>query len=228
MTEFDRLAKVWAKQLPKNEDSLGEHEYAFFPEFLEKAKRASRILEIGAGRGRMIRVLRQHGVEAEVVALDLNDYVIEANAMAVQGNTLSLPFREASFDLVYSLGVVEHFPETDKAVEEHIRVLKPDGTLLITTPHLSPYTIFRWLVWLMKFRRDGSFEQTLGRNLTIGRFVRVLQRNNLICISKGASGVFLPSHTRKIHPLMEKVFPNKRFGAYLWVIAHKPDKTNDA
>lgn len=221
MTEFDRLAKVWAKQLPKNEDSLGEHEYAFFPEFLEKAKRANRILEIGAGRGRMIRVLRQHGVEAEFVALDLNDYVAEANAVAVQGNALSLPFRDASFDLVYSLGVVEHFPETDKAVEEHIRVLKPGGALLITTPHLSPYTVLRWLVWAVKFRRDGSFEQTLGRNLSIYWFDGVLRVLEIKNITKGASGIFLPSYLKRLRGLVELIFPCRKFGAFLWIMGEK-------
>lgn len=221
MNELKKLAEIWAKQLPRNEDVLGEHEHVFFTDFLNRAKRASRILEIGAGRGRMIQILRTHGVTAEFFALDLNDYVAEADAMAVRGNALSLPFQNESFDLVYSLGVVEHFPETDKAVEEHIRVLKPDGTVLITTPHLSPYTVLRWLVWAVKFRRHGSFEQTLGRNLMLTQFVKILAGNNIETIWCGASGVFLPSRFKIIRPIMDFLFPERRFGAYLWIFGKK-------
>lgn len=204
MKQFNRLAKVWEAQLPEGESELADFEHAFFPEFLAQAKNAKKILEIGAGRGRMVRVLRQHGVTAEFYCVDLNDYVRESDGYAVIGNAISLPFRDECFDLVYSLGVIEHFPETHIALAEHVRVLKKGGTMLVTVPHLSLYTPLRWLVWLIKFRPSGSFEQTLGRNLTLKFLRNEMKKNRAQVTSYRAGGVFLPSVFRYMKAVVEK------------------------
>jgi ubiquinone/menaquinone biosynthesis C-methylase UbiE len=46
-----------------------------------------------------------------------------------------LPFRDASFDAIYSIGTIEHFDETERAVEEMARVLKPGGRAIIGVPN---------------------------------------------------------------------------------------------
>jgi SAM-dependent methyltransferase len=46
-----------------------------------------------------------------------------------------LPFRDASFDAIYSMGTIEHFDETEHAVEEMARVLKPGGRAIIGVPN---------------------------------------------------------------------------------------------
>jgi len=46
-----------------------------------------------------------------------------------------LPFRDASFDAVYSMGTIEHFDETERAVEEMARVLKPGGRAIVGVPN---------------------------------------------------------------------------------------------
>src|SRR6185503_17177954 len=45
----------------------------------------------------------------------------------VAADVRALPFRDASFDAIYSMGTIEHFAETELAVEEMTRVLKPGG-----------------------------------------------------------------------------------------------------
>ena len=42
-----------------------------------------------------------------------------------------MPFRDGSFDAIYSMGTIEHFDETERAVEEMARVLKPGGRVCI-------------------------------------------------------------------------------------------------
>lgn len=46
-----------------------------------------------------------------------------------------LPFANASFDAIYSMGTVEHFDETEEAVAELARVLRPGGRLVLGVPN---------------------------------------------------------------------------------------------
>jgi len=47
----------------------------------------------------------------------------------------TIPFRDASFDAIYSMGTIEHFDETEQAVAEMARVLKPGGRAIIGVPN---------------------------------------------------------------------------------------------
>jgi SAM-dependent methyltransferase len=51
------------------------------------------------------------------------------------GDVRRLPFRDASFDAVYSMGTIEHFDETERAVEEIARVLRPGGRAIVGVPN---------------------------------------------------------------------------------------------
>lgn len=47
----------------------------------------------------------------------------------------AIPFRDASFDAIYSMGTIEHFDETQAAIGEMARVLKPGGRAIIGVPN---------------------------------------------------------------------------------------------
>jgi SAM-dependent methyltransferase len=53
----------------------------------------------------------------------------------VVGDVRSLPFRGASFDAIYSMGTIEHFDETEQAVDEMARVLTPGGRAIVGVPN---------------------------------------------------------------------------------------------
>jgi SAM-dependent methyltransferase len=54
---------------------------------------------------------------------------------AAAADVRALPFRDASFDAIYSMGTIEHFEETEQAVREMVRVLKPGGRAIIGVPN---------------------------------------------------------------------------------------------
>jgi SAM-dependent methyltransferase len=51
------------------------------------------------------------------------------------GDVRDLPFADASFDAVYSMGTIEHFDDTEGAVAEIARVLKPGGRAIVGVPN---------------------------------------------------------------------------------------------
>ena len=52
----------------------------------------------------------------------------------------TLPFVDESFDLIYSMGTIEHFDEYAEAARELFRVLRPGGRAIIGVPNkLDPF-----------------------------------------------------------------------------------------
>jgi SAM-dependent methyltransferase len=97
------------------------------------------VLEAGAGEGYGADLLA--GVAARVIALDYDrDAVAHVAAAyprvdAVRGNLAGLPLAGASVDAVVNLQVIEHLWDQPGFVAECARVLRPGGTLVMTTPN---------------------------------------------------------------------------------------------
>lgn len=58
----------------------------------------------------------------------------------VRGDMINLPFCKSSFDVVTSNMAFEHLKETESAMSEIYRVLKPGGDLIFHTPNIFGYT----------------------------------------------------------------------------------------
>lgn len=94
-----------------------------------------RILDAGCARGRFTRRMASYG--ARMYGVDFTaTFLTDARrnvpqAAFTRGSLSALPFRPGTFDAVYSIEVLEHLPDTELAIREMARVLKPRGTLLI-------------------------------------------------------------------------------------------------
>lgn len=67
-----------------------------------------------------------------------------------QADVLSMPFADASFDVVMAAHVIEHLPNPQLALKEMVRVLKPGGMLFLCTVRRSCFGAFiqmRWRTW---------------------------------------------------------------------------------
>ena len=102
--------------------------------------RGLKVLEIGPGGGGHSALFSSKG--ADVVAIDITaERVIgtsmkltlcgEAGGRAYQADAENLPFRDGTFDIVYSNGVLHHSEDTDQGIAEVHRVLKPGGRAII-------------------------------------------------------------------------------------------------
>jgi ubiquinone/menaquinone biosynthesis C-methylase UbiE len=116
---------------------------------LGRARRAANgavMLDLGCGTGSAGSYLAEHG--ARVVGLDLSLGMLTSRRSAhsvpvCQGDMRSLPFLEGAFGAIVAYYSIQHVPrgELDTVLSEAARVLRPQGTLLLST-HLGEGEVF--------------------------------------------------------------------------------------
>jgi SAM-dependent methyltransferase len=134
------------------------------------------VLDAGCGMGRHARQVAAHA--RHVVAVDFSRAIEQAamntrevgNVDCVQADLLRLPFPDATFDYVYSLGVLHHLGNTEDGVRALVATLKPGGRLRVylywkrhgpvgavlrlvnavrpLTTRL-PFWLLRWFCWML-------------------------------------------------------------------------------
>jgi SAM-dependent methyltransferase len=94
------------------------------------------VLDVGCGMGRFAEVATRWG--AHVVGIDLSEAAAvaarnlrERAFVALQANVFALPFAPESFDYIYSIGVLHHTPDCEKAVKVLPQYLAPGGGMAV-------------------------------------------------------------------------------------------------
>jgi ubiquinone/menaquinone biosynthesis C-methylase UbiE len=124
------------------------------------ATRGLRVLEIGCGLGTDGAQFAKAG--ADYTGVDLTEAAVELARKRFELFNLSgtfrtadaenLDFKEETFDLVYSHGVLHHTPDTARAVREIHRVLKKNGKAIVMLYHRNSYN---YRVNIRLLRRGG-------------------------------------------------------------------------
>jgi len=110
--------------------------------FRQHVQTESHILDCGCGPGSITVGLAQWAPAGQTVGIDLAaEQLDEARALAREldienvtfreGNIFNLPFEDGSFDVVFSQTVLYHVPNTEKALAEIKRVLRPGGLVAL-------------------------------------------------------------------------------------------------
>jgi SAM-dependent methyltransferase len=127
-----------------------------------------KILEIGSGNGFGLCYLLKQGLEVVGIEpgqlsfdgrfqralnlLELNG-VRSASSHLLNAFAEKLPFEDNTFDIVFSVAVLEHVKDVERSMREALRVVKPDGLVIMNVPN---YNSFReghynilWLPYLL-------------------------------------------------------------------------------
>jgi lipopolysaccharide transport system ATP-binding protein len=108
--------------------------------------RGMRVLDCACGTGYGARLLREQGIAAQVIGIDVDQKTVEY-ARREHGVGLSaficssgdrLPLPDACVDAITSFETIEHVLDDVALVYEFYRVLRPGGLLIISTPNQWP------------------------------------------------------------------------------------------
>lgn len=164
MGEYGRLTDepfwdtFWASvEVPAEVDRTSIFDRSFLPILARgiAASGARKVVEVGCAPGRWLSYCaRQHGLAvtgyessstgARKTRENFAAQGIEGNVVEEDFLTADLP-REA-FDLVLSLGFIEHFDDPTDVVARHAQLLRPGGVLVLEVPNLRGITLalLRW------------------------------------------------------------------------------------
>lgn len=116
--------------------------------FKELVKEKDRVLDVGCGNGRLFEMFK--GKDVNYVGVDVSKKLVRiasskyGSAEFKMASGLDLPFKDDSFDAVFSVAVLHHVPSKKlrlKFLKEAKRVLKEKGVLVVLV----------WNLWRRNF-----------------------------------------------------------------------------
>jgi SAM-dependent methyltransferase len=130
----------------------------------------ARILELGFGRGLMLRHFLDaghevHGIDAGMLDVDI-DPMVRARATLYLGHAEHIDLPRDHFDLVYGVHVIEHLSDPQRVFDKLATSLAPGGRFYFVTPNAESMglEIFRDAWWNLEDPTHLNFFS--GRSLT--------------------------------------------------------------
>ena len=141
------------------------------------------VMELGCGTGIDINLIQQRNPAIRAIGSDISEKSIQVaqrmcgmfgNLMAFfVGDTLRLPLKSGTIDILFSQGLVEHFKDPEAVLEEQARVVRRGGILIVNVPQkYTGYTLMkkrrmRKGKWSLGWETEFSYRElkSMGRNL---------------------------------------------------------------
>ena len=161
--EYDR----WHEEVAKRDDPVADLNnpwHSFARSQLGKLD-GQTVVEAACGRGQFLAWLKKNGARA--VGVDISFGALEIAKARMNGNGeapallcgdgQALPLKSASADVVVSCETLEHVPEPRAFLRELRRVLRPGGTLILTTEnYLNIWGLYRLYVAARRRRYNSG------------------------------------------------------------------------
>lgn len=178
------------------------------------------VLDIGCGPGAYLNDINLK-TQAKCYGIDIRTDVFKLNrnknVHLLQGNMLEIPHKPGTFTKIFSLGTLEHDPDTDKVFSEVSRVLKRNGKVLLTVP--NKLSFFHLTKRVKQFL--GKWDIGYEKSFTIRELKKLLEKQGLRVEEEYISP----------HPQINNFFNysdnflnnlnNKKFGFFISIVASK-------
>jgi len=136
---------IWPSDALHNWSRIWEYPYVFFhlERLLKENEGANNVLDVGSGVTFFTTFLAKYGFNITATDIDpiaekdLNKAIELFQSEKGKANFKlctdeNLPFEDSQFDIVTSISVIEHVSDFEKNISEISRVLKPNGTFILT------------------------------------------------------------------------------------------------
>jgi SAM-dependent methyltransferase len=169
LTSYYRSSTQYQRMLVEQDAEVFARYVSYFREWVG---RGSDVLDVGCGVGTSTRLLREAGFSAH--GADTSSmFLPNEEGFFVADFTQRTNLPDGSFAAAGALNVLEHVPHPRWFLDEMVRVVQPNGFLVLSSPNLtSPLVGLRVLMDLVRrrtpylgVRRPGAALALLGRNL---------------------------------------------------------------
>jgi ubiquinone/menaquinone biosynthesis C-methylase UbiE len=125
-----------------------------------------RVADVGCGKGRFARIVKERNPGASVVALDLAEAMLRGippDIERVAASMTALPLATGQFDGAYATESLEHAVDVPAAVAELARIVAPGGRIVIIDKNAEAWGRLKTPEWERWFGRK-ELEKLLGRH----------------------------------------------------------------
>jgi len=169
----------------------------------------STVIDIGCGSGRWIKYLE--GRYKKMVGMDPSKAIFAADKLLarndkvelVRASTDNIPFPSGSFDFAYSLGVLHHIPDTEKALADSVKMVKSGGYFLVYLYYKfdnRPW-YFKSLYWLSNLLRRGVSKLPIRLKKAVCNFLAVVLYMPFVLLCRFLRFMGVPEKVRFHVPL---------------------------
>ena len=167
-----------------------KYPYSFLPrtdllEMVDLQKPSLAVLEVGCACGATLLAIRNKNPEARLYGIEFN---AQAAALAshfavvesLDVETLDRPAWHEKFDYIILGDVIEHLREPQRAMKNLALLLKPGGCVLVSTPNVMHFSVFRMMLegrW--KYEDAGILDRTHLRFFTRTELLALLREAGL-------------------------------------------------
>ena len=112
--------------------------------------------DIGSGKGRFARIVKDRNPGATVIALDIAETMLHrvpADIARVAASMTQLPLATGSVDGAYAIESLEHAVDIEGAVAELTRIVKPGGKIVIIDKNAQKWGQLETSAWERWFDR---------------------------------------------------------------------------
>lgn len=174
---LERFSEEWFDEIDRrfiHGARLFAHDKAPFDKIIPFERLKGRdVIEIGCGMGLHSELMARAG--ANLTSIDISDTSIEATtrrlalrklpAKVLQMDSCKLEFADASFDFVWSWGVIHHSAQTALILKEIHRILRPGGQIRFMVYNIGGMGAYVTIVrdYLLGFWRGRSLDECLWK-----------------------------------------------------------------
>lgn len=196
---MDKVEKDWSKFAEdfdkRQERIVGKEVMVQLRDEIKKLNNFGYLLEIDCGNGTYTKLI-EHAAE-KITATDCSaEMVIEAKKKLAnnekievqQANCYELEFPDSTFDSVMMANLIHIIAEPQKAIQETVRVLKPNGTLVVTSFTLAGMSFFNKLSMMFKYLKTVGKPPTAATPFSVKSLTEFVQKNGLEVIESKLVG----------------------------------------